>query len=112
MKPGRMMIVISVIILSCVTAWAQPRHVYVRPPAHARHIFVGGTPYWVDAGVYYRWGGGGYIAVSAPVVRVLPPRTRVVVVHGGVYYVADDIYYRSVPEGYMVVESPATPPRS
>jgi hypothetical protein len=113
MKRGGAMIIISVIALGCATAWAQPRggprRVFVRPPEHARHLIIGGTPYWVDAGIYYRWGDGGYIVVSAPLVRVLPERTRVVVVHGVVYYVADDIYYRPAPGGYVVVESPVEP---
>jgi hypothetical protein len=81
----------------------------MHPPERARHIVVGGVPYWVDAGVYYRFGDGGYVVVSAPVVRVLPERTRVVVVHGVVYYVSDDTYYRPSPGGYVVVEPPVEP---
>jgi hypothetical protein len=119
MMSGRtMMLVASMVALFCTTGWAQPRggprreeprRVFDRPPEHARHIIIGGTPYWVDTGVYYRLGDDGCVVVSAPVIRVLPERSRVVVIHGVVYYVSDDIYYRPAPDGYMVVEAPMQP---
>jgi hypothetical protein len=70
---------------------------------------VGGSPFWFYGGVYYCFGDDGYIAVSAPLIRVLPDHYRVVVIHGVVYYVADDVYYRPGPDGYIVVERPAEP---
>lgn len=75
----------------------------------ARHIIIGGHPYWVHGGVYYEFGNDGYVVVGAPVVRVLPPTYHVVVIHGVVYYMADDVYYRPGPEGYVVVERPPEP---
>jgi hypothetical protein len=112
--------------LLCATGWAQPRrgpegfrprpefrperHVVPHLPGGARHIIIGGRPYWVYGSVYYELGDDGYVVVSAPVIRVLPRYYRVVVIHGVVYYVADDIYYRPTPEGYyVVVERPAEP---
>lgn len=112
-----------------MTAWAQPgrhggnprgrggpdfrpmppRHVYSHPPVGARHIIIGGRPYWVHGGVYYVLGDDGYVVVGAPVVRILPPSYHVVVIHGVVYYVADDVYYRPGPGGYVVVEKPVEP---
>jgi uncharacterized protein DUF6515 len=69
-------------------------------------VVVAGAPYWVHGGVYYKIGDGGYVVVSAPVVRVLPRHHRVVVVRGSVYYVVDGVYYRSAPGGYAIVETP------
>jgi hypothetical protein len=53
---------------------------------------------------------GYYVAVGAPVVRVLPYGHRVVIVGGATYYVADDVWYRSTDDGYVVVERPMEPP--
>jgi hypothetical protein len=75
----------------------------------ARHIIIGGHPYWTHGGIYYELGDDGYVVVGAPVVRVLPPTYHAVVIHGVVYYVADDVYYRPGPEGYVVVERPPEP---
>jgi hypothetical protein len=112
-------------LLVCAAGWAQrgrgpggihggpvfkpERRIMAHPPVGARHIIIGGHPYWVAGGVYYELGDGGYIAVGAPVVRVLPRHYRVVVIRGAVYYVADDIYYRPGPGGYVVVEKPVEP---
>ena len=116
MKSGKLVMITMVIAaLFCVAGQAQPRggpgrpesrRIFGHPPERARHIIVGGVPYWVDAGVYYQLGDDGYVIVSAPVVRVLPERPRLIVVHGVVYYVSDNVYYRSAPGGYMVVEAP------
>ena len=54
----------------------------------------------------YRLGSDGYVVVSLPLIRVLPPRHRVVLIGGIVYYVVDDVYYQSVPGGYVIVEKP------
>ena len=86
-----------------------PRHVWPQPPVGARHFFVAGTPFWFYGGVYYGLGDGGYVAVSAPLIRMLPDHYRVVVIRGVVYYVADDVYYRPAPDGYVVVDKPAEP---
>jgi hypothetical protein len=118
---------VTVVSLLCVTGWAQrgrgpegprdrrdgpefrERHVVPRLPPGARHIIIGGRPYWAYGGVYYVVGDDGYVVVGAPVVRVLPRYDRVVVIGGVAYYVADDVYYRSTPEGYVVVERPVEP---
>jgi hypothetical protein len=124
----------TIIALSGVTGWAQPgrgpgefgrrrggpefrpeyrpmlpRHVVPRPPEGARHIIVGGVPYWTYGGIYYQLGDDGYVVVGAPIVPVLPRHYSVIVIHGVVYYVADDIYYRPAPGGYVVVERPVEP---
>lgn len=94
-----------------------PRKVVVSPkpappkriahlPGGARHIIIAGVPYWVHAGVFYRIEGDGYLIVSAPIIRLLPPRHKVIVIGGIVYYVVDGIYYKTVPDGYIVVEEP------
>ena len=117
--------VATMTLLVCVTGWAQrgrgpgafrggpgfgpERHVVPHPPDGARHIIVGGHPYWVHGGIYYELGADGYVVVGAPVVRVLPRHYHVVVIHGVVYYVADDVYYRPGPDGYVVVEKPPEP---
>jgi hypothetical protein len=124
MSTRKALVTVVLISLFCVTGWAQrgrgpersrnrpefrpvaPRHVVPHPPTGARHIIIGGHPYWVDGGVYYEIGDGGYVVVSAPVVPILPRSYRVVVIHGVAYYVADDIYYRRAPGGYIVVERP------
>jgi hypothetical protein len=121
MSGTTMRVVVSMTALFCMTAWAQPRggpgrgpeprfesprRVLMHPPERARRVFVGGTPYWVDAGVYYQLGDDGYVVVSAPVVRALPPRSRVIVVGGIAYYEWEDVYYRPGPGGYVVVEAP------
>jgi ribosomal protein L24 len=113
--------------LLCVAGWAQrgrgpegsrdrregpefrERHVVPHLPGGARHIFIGGRPYWVSGGVYYEFGDDGYVVVGAPVVRVLPSHCRVVVIDGVAYYVDDDVYYRSTSDGYIVVERPVEP---
>jgi hypothetical protein len=121
---------VTIISLFCVTGWAQmgrgprefdrgrggperrpemPRRVVPYPPAGARHIIIGGVPYWAYGGVYYQVGDDGYVIVEAPVVRVLPRHYTVVVIHGVAYYVADDVYYRPGPGGYVVVERPVEP---
>jgi hypothetical protein len=118
---------VTISSLLCAAGWAQrgrgpegprdrregpefrERHVVPHPPVGARHIFVGGRPYWVYGGVYYEVGDEGYVVVGAPVVRVLPRHDRVVVIGGVAYYVADDVYYRSTPDGYVVVERPPEP---
>ncbi len=84
----------------------MPRHVLPHPPEGARHIIIGGVPYWTFGGIYYQLGDDGYVIVEAPVVRVLPRHYTVVVIHGVAYYVADDVYYRPAPGGYVVVERP------
>ncbi len=84
----------------------MPRHVLPHPPEGARHIIIGGVPYWTYGGIYYQFGDDGYVVVEAPVVRVLPRHYTVVVIHGVAYYVADDVYYRPAPGGYVVVERP------
>ena len=86
---------------------ATKRVVVVRPPVGARRVVVGGAPYWIHGGVYYRLEHDGYVVVKAPVVRVLPRRHRVVVIRGAVYYVSDGVYYRTAPGGYVIVEKPA-----
>jgi hypothetical protein len=122
--------VVTIISLLCVTGWSQrgrgpegprdrrggpemrpmtPRHVVSHPPDGARHIIIGGHPYWVYGGVYYDLGDDGYVVVGAPVIRVLPRHYHVVVIRGVVYYVADDVYYRPAPDGYVVVEKPPEP---
>lgn len=83
----------------------SPRRI-VRLPAGARRIVIGGIPYWYHAGLYYKLGSDGYVVVSLPVKRVLPPRHRVILIGGVVYYVKDGIYYRSVPGGYIIVDKP------
>jgi hypothetical protein len=122
-KSGKMMVVIvGMVAWFSVTVDAQPRggpmgpgrpgpvmgprHVFAHPPDRARHIIIDGTPYWVDAGIYYQMGDDGYVIVSAPTVRVLPERTHVVVINGRVYYVVDDVYYRTAPGGYVIVDTP------
>jgi len=116
---------VTIALLACANGWAQPgrgpgrpygrpefrpeRHPVPHPPVGARHIIVGGHPYWVYGGVYYDMGDDGYVVVGAPVVRVLPPHYHVVVIRGVVYYVADDVYYRPGPDGYVVVERPPEP---
>ncbi len=115
----------TMMLLVSVTGWAQrgrgpggfhggptfrpERHVVAHPPVGARHIIVGGHPYWVCGGVYYDLVGDEYVVIGAPVVRVLPRHYHVVVIHGVVYYVADDVYYRPGPDGYVVVERPVEP---
>jgi hypothetical protein len=69
-------------------------------------MVVGGITYWYHAGVYYKPGSDGYVVVSLPLVRVLPPRHKVVLVGGVVFYVVDGVYYQSVPGGYVIVEKP------
>jgi len=83
-----------------------PRRVVVRPPVAARRVVVGGSPYWIHGGVYYRLERDGYVVVRAPGIRVLPRHHRVVVIRGTVYYIADGVYYRTSPEGYVIVEKP------
>jgi hypothetical protein len=118
---------VAITLLFCVAGWAQPgrgpggprgwregpgpgpRQIYGHPPDGARHIVIGGRPYWMHGGVYYVASDDGYVVVSAPVVRVLPRYNRVVVIHGVAYYEVDDVYYRSTPEGYIVVERPPEP---
>jgi hypothetical protein len=120
---------VTILSLLCVTGWAQPgrggfgprdrrdgpefreRHVVPHPPVGARHIIIGGRPYWAYGGVYYELGDDGYVVVGAPVVRVLPRSYRVVVIGGVAYYVAEDVYYRSTSDGYIVVERPSEPPK-
>ncbi len=85
------------------------RRVIHQLPPRAHRVVVGGMPYWIDAGIYYRLEGDGYVVVSAPVIRVLPRHHRVVVIGTVVYYIADGIYYRSAPGGYIIVEKPAEP---
>lgn len=99
---------------------AQPRihgrveigigHHVPHPPVGARHVVVGGRPYWMHGGTYYVLGDDGtYVVVGAPVVRVLP-HYRVVTIRGVAYYVTDDdVYYRYGPDGYVVVERPVEP---
>jgi hypothetical protein len=87
----------------------MPRHIVPHLPEGARHIIIGGVPYWTYGGIYYQLGDDGYVVVGAPLVPVLPRHHRVVVIHGVVYYVADDIYYRPAPGGYVVVERPVEP---
>jgi hypothetical protein len=75
----------------------------LHPPSGARRIVIAGVPHWYYGGVYYKLGGDGYVTVSLPVVRVIPPRHRIVLVGGVIYYVADGVYYQSVPGGYIIV---------
>jgi hypothetical protein len=130
MSTRRVLIVsVMVTLLVGVTGWAQrgrgpgsfrggrpgveirvESHGAPHPPMGARHIIVGGRPYWVYGGAYYVLGDdGSYVVVGAPVVRVLPPYYRVVVIGGVAYYVVDDVYYRPGPGGYVVVERPPEP---
>jgi len=78
----------------------------VRPPAGARRIVIGGIPHWYHTGLYYKLGSDGYVVVSLPLIRVIPPHHRVILIGGVVYYVLDDVYYRSVPGGYIIVDKP------
>jgi hypothetical protein len=116
--------VVAVTSLVSAVGWGQPRrderfrerefherHVVARLPMGARHMYIGGRPYWFHGGVYYMMDDdGSYVMVGAPVVSVLPRGYRVMVIGGSSYYVADDVYYRWTPDGYVVVERPADPP--
>jgi hypothetical protein len=116
--------VLAVTALVGAVGSAQPRHgpeihgrIEIRErgishlPMGARHIYIGGRPYWYHGGVYYMVDDdGSYMMVGAPVVSVLPRGYRVVVIGGSSYYVADDVYYRWTPDGYVVVERPMDPP--
>ena len=74
---------VTIILLLCLTGWAQrgrgpegprgrsdfrppmSRHVVPHPPMGARHIIIGGHPYWVHGGIYYEMGDDGYVVVGA-----------------------------------------------
>ncbi|MBN2316609.1 MAG: hypothetical protein JXM79_21960 [Sedimentisphaerales bacterium] len=83
----------------------SPRRI-VHPPSGARRMVIGGMPYWYHAGLYYKLGSDGYVIVSLPLVRILPPHHRIILIGGVVYYIVGDIYYQSVPGGYIIVDKP------
>ena len=68
--------------------------------------------FWYDRGEWYRWDGGGWLVVGAPVgafVADLPPFYTTVWFGGVAYYYADDTYYswNGDHNQYEVVEPPA-----
>ncbi len=78
------------------------------PPGY-ESIYVGGTPYYYDQGVYYESGPSGYVVVTPPVgaaVPALPPGAEAVPVGSTVYYYAGGAFYQQQPQGFMVVTPP------
>ncbi len=79
----------------------------MRPPVGSRRIVIGGVPYWVHGGVYYRHDHDDtYVIVTVSAVATLPGPYTVVVVGGVAYYVVDGVYYQAAPGGYVIVDRP------
>jgi hypothetical protein len=75
-------------------------------PPNYNQIYIGGTPYYYDQGVYYQPGPSGYEVVTPPigaVVPQLPPGGVSIPTSSGVYYYAAGAFYVPAPGGFQVV---------
>jgi len=91
-------------------------------PASRVSVTFRGSPYFFQAGVWYRRSGPSFVVIRPPlgiVVPILPPSYSTVWVGGVSYYYANDVYYDQADGGYSVVapppgyveqEAPAPPP--
>jgi hypothetical protein len=78
-------------------------------PAGYLSIYVGGSPYYYDQGVYYESDPTGYVVVTPPLgatVPALPPGAEPVAVGSLIYYFAAGAFYQQQPQGFMVVTPP------
>ncbi len=78
------------------------------PPGYVS-IYVGGTPYYYDQGVYYEPESLGYAVVTPPpgaIVPALPPGAQAFYVGATVYYYAAGTFYVQQPNGFMVMPAP------
>jgi Family of unknown function (DUF6515) len=69
-----------------------------------------GSPFFFQAGVWYRPSGATFVVVRPPIgiiVPVLPPSYATVWVGTAPYYYADDVFYEQTAGGYEVVAPPA-----
>lgn len=80
------------------------------PFGHVR-IVIGGLPFYVHGGAFYRPARTGFVVVKAPygaIVTSLP--TGYAVLHRGsqTYYVCEETYFMQAPgrRGYIVVKKP------
>jgi len=84
-------------------------HVSAFYPDEYYPVWVGGTRYYYDDGLYYNYVGGDYVVVSPPsgaVVSSIPSDFKPVSVNGTIYYMDNGIYYIHTPSGYQVVTQP------
>ena len=84
-------------------------HSHFLPPG-CYSIWVDGTRYFYDDGLYYTYiGAGDYVLVNPPLgayVNAIPPDFQPVLVNGRTYYTDNGIYYVLTHHGYKVVPAP------
>ncbi len=73
-------------------------------------VWVGGSRYYYDDGIYYNNVDGNYVVAEPPVgavVSAVPSDFQPMVVNGVTYYVDNGTYYLHTANGYRVVAPPA-----
>lgn len=94
---------------------ARPTAANTLPAGHKK-VMVKGSPFYLNAGIWYSHGPSGYVVVAAPAgarIKMLPANHTTVVVRGVTYYHYYGAYYRYDRDGdeYYVVEAPVEPQR-